>query len=96
MTFPLIISAVIALIILVVLVTIFTNKVGWFNRNTATCESSQCISATNPSCEGGYIIRTSDCDYYDPEIKEQDKKSKELGKCCVPLNWTKKECPLKL
>ena len=79
MIFPTIVKAIIALVVLLVLIAIFTGKIGMFEQNTGSCGGKGGVCSSNGECSGP-VIFTKDCTYYDDDGNINKER---MGQCCL-------------
>lgn len=83
MTFPIIVSAIVALVVLVILIAIFSGKANFFNQNTATCSGKGGKCSTDGTCKDGELtMLTDDCSFV---TESGEKDGGRFGQCCVPI-----------
>ncbi|NQV09295.1 hypothetical protein HQ529_05585 [Candidatus Woesearchaeota archaeon] len=87
LTINILIVAAIGLVVLVVLLAIFTDKVKIFSSNVGgTCDEQGGKCSTSGKCdESSYPIKVlaKDCAYYNYNGTKEE--GKGFGQCCLPL-----------
>ena len=82
MIFPVLVSAIIALVVLVMIISIMGGKVSWFNQNTNTCEGQGGKCSEKGECNGPAIY-TGDCTYYKKTATGNEAVEGRMGQCCL-------------